>query len=131
MIRPKAPLLALLLLVAGCEPGAPRTDPEFEQVIVPILNRHCVMCHMDEGAQGDFSLHPQPYAALVGMSSSQADMPMVTPGDVQASYFYHKLIGSHLDVGGEGESMPYQRDLLAVEELNTIEQWIAQGANNN
>jgi hypothetical protein len=129
MKRRETTALILLLLLVGCE--SKNTGPSFKQAVVPILNRHCVMCHMDQGAQGELSLHPQPYAAMVGVSSSQSDMLLVTPGDVQASYFYHKLQGSHLDVGGEGESMPYQRDLLAAEELNTVEQWIAQGANNN
>ena len=120
-------LLATLLIgLAACEVSQP--GPGFEQVIVPILDRHCVMCHMSEGAQGELSLYPQPYAALVGVASSQSDLLLVTPGDVEASYLYHKLLGSHLGAGGEGESMPYQRDLLETEDIKAIEQWIAQGA---
>jgi hypothetical protein len=86
---------------------------------------------MSEGAQGELSLHPQPYTALVGAKSSQSDLPLVTPGDVDASYLYHKLLGTHLAVGGEGESMPYQRDLLVREELSIIEQWISRGAKDD
>ncbi len=86
---------------------------------------------MAGGAQGELSLHPEPYAALVGAASSQSELPLVTPGDVDASYLYHKLLGSHLEAGGEGESMPYQRALLGKEELGAIEQWIAQGAKDN
>jgi mono/diheme cytochrome c family protein len=120
-------LLATLLFgLAACEVSQP--GPGFEQVIVPILDRHCVMCHMSEGAQGELSLYPQPHAALVGVASSQSDLLLVTPGDVEASYLYHKLLGSHLGAGGEGESMPYQRDLLEAEDIKAIEQWIAQGA---
>jgi mono/diheme cytochrome c family protein len=116
----------MLIGLTACEASQP--GPGFEQVIVPILDRHCVMCHMSEGAQGELSLYPQPYAALVGVASSQSDLLLVTPGDVAASYLYHKLLGSHLGVGGEGESMPYQRDLLEAKDIEAIEQWIAQGA---
>jgi hypothetical protein len=129
MKRRETTALILSLVLVGCE--SQNSGPSFKQAVVPVLNRHCVMCHMNEGAQGELSLHPQPYAALVDVMSSQSDMLLVAPGDVQASYFYHKLQGSHLDVGGEGESMPYQRALLAEEDLNTVAQWIAQGANNN
>ncbi len=121
--------LVLTLGVTGCEQSQP--GPGFEQDIVPIFNRHCVMCHMVDGAQGELSLHPAPHAALVERASVQSDLLLVAPGDVEGSYLYHKLLGSHLEVGGEGASMPYQRDLLQASELNAIKQWIVQGAGNN
>jgi hypothetical protein len=130
MRRADALLVVLLLGLAGCDSSTTGAapGPSFSQDIVPIFNRHCVMCHMVDGAQGEFSLHPQPHAALVGVSSSQSELLLVKAGDVEASYLYHKLVGSHLDVGGEGDSMPYQRALLDTSDLATIEQWIARGA---
>ncbi len=119
-------LAGLLLVLAACESSPP--EPGFGQLIVPILNRHCVMCHMEGGAQGELSLHPQPYAALVGRASTQSDLLLVAPGDVEASYLYHKLVGSQLRVGGEGASMPYQRELLTAADIATIRQWIESGA---
>ena len=129
MSRVKFLLAGVLFTVAGCESSRP--GPGFEQVIVPILNRHCVMCHMTDGAQGGLSLHPQPHAALVGVASTQCALLLVAPGDVESSYLYHKLVGSHLGVGGEGASMPYQRDLLQGNDIDAIRQWIAQGAHDN
>ena len=64
----------------------------------------------------------------MGVASSQSDLLLVAPGDVEASYLQHKLLGSHLSVGGEGDTMPYQRDLLVAEDIQAFEQWIAQGA---
>lgn len=124
----KRPSLALLLVPAllGCE-SKPQ-GPTFAGDIEPIFNRHCVMCHLEGGAQGDFSLHPQPYANMIGVRSTQSDMLLVVPGDVEASYLQHKLLGTHIAAGGEGESMPYERDLLVKAELDLIEQWIEQGA---
>ena len=121
-----APFMMLMFGLAGCEVSQP--GPGFEQVIVPLLDRHCVMCHMSEGAQGQLSLYPQPHAELVGVASSQSELLLVAPGDIEASYLYHKLVGSHLSVGGEGDSMPYQRALLETEDIKAFEQWIAQGA---
>ncbi len=129
MNRAKFLLAGVLFVMAGCEPSQP--GPGFEQLIVPILDRHCVMCHMVDGAQGELSLHPQPYAALVGRASVQSDLLLGAPGDVEGSYLYHKMVGSHLRVGGEGASMPYQRDLLETKDIDVIEQWIAQGARDN
>ena len=116
----------LLFTLGGCEVSRPGS--EFKQAIVPILDRHCVMCHMQGGAQGELSLYPQPHAALVGVASTQSELLLVKPGDVQGSYLYHKLLGSHISVGGEGDSMPYQRALLETEDLKAIEQWINNGA---
>jgi hypothetical protein len=122
-------LAGLVLVLAGCESSQP--GPGFEQRVVPILNRHCVMCHMVDGAQGELSLYPQPHAALVGTASTQSDLLLVAPGDVEGSYLYHKLVDTHLRVGGEGASMPYQRELLQKQDIDVIEQWIAQGARDN
>ena len=129
MNRVKFLLAGVLLMLAGCESSQP--GPGFEQLVVPILNRHCVMCHMLDGAQGELSLHPQPYVALVGKASVQSDLLLVAPRDVEGSYLYHKLVGSHLQVGGEGASMPYQRDLLETKDIDVIKQWITQGARDN
>ena len=121
--------LLFVFALSGCE-QAP-TGPSFSQDIVPLMNRHCVMCHMAEGAQGDFSLHPDPYRTMVGVRATQNDQMLVAAGDVAASYLYHKIAGSHLSVGGEGYSMPYERALLSDSDIELVAQWIALGANNN
>lgn len=118
-----------LIVLAGCDSAPPGSS--FSQEVLPLLNRHCVMCHMEGGAQGEFSLHPDPYASLVGATSSQSELLMVVPGDTQGSYLYHKLQGTQLDVGGEGASMPYDRALLEHEDIVLVGQWIAQGALDN
>ncbi len=118
--------LMLILVLAGCD-SAP-SGPSFSREIVPLLKRHCVMCHMEGGAQGGLSLHPQAHKKLVDVPSAQSNLPLITPGSAQDSYLYHKLRGSHLDVGGSGDSMPYQRDLLDAADLELIQQWIAHGA---
>jgi hypothetical protein len=129
MRRLEIPAIVVSITLSACDSQPP--GPSFSKDIVPLLKRHCVMCHMAEGAQGELSLHPDPYLAMVDVTSSQSDLLLVKPGAVEASYLSHKLRGSHLDVGGEGESMPYQRDLMVEDEISLIEQWIAQGASSH
>ncbi|MFL3656375.1 MAG: hypothetical protein ACJ04P_14980, partial [Halioglobus sp.] len=108
----KDALMLLLVFLSACESSP--SDKAFEQTVEPILTQHCVMCHMAGGAQGELNLFPEPYANLVEVISSQSKLLLVDPGNVEASYLFHKLVGSHLKVGGEGVSMPYQRDSLAT-----------------
>lgn len=125
----KGGLALLLVFQSACE--FPQAAKVFEQTVEPILTQHCVMCHMSGGAQGELSLFPEPYANLVEVTSSQSKLPLVEPGNVETSYLYHKLVGSHLEVGGEGVSMPYQRDSLAASDIDAIRQWIERGAQRN
>jgi hypothetical protein len=50
-------------------------------------------------------------------------MPYVTPGDPAQSYLWHKLKGTHKDVGGSGAQMPLGGK-LGETELTAIESWI-------
>jgi len=135
---------AVLLTACGGESAEPTTSTarqesaptlmneiSFEAQLLPLLNRNCAVCHMGEGAQGDFSLYPEPYRALVAAKSKQSDLPLVTPGSVESSYLYHKLMGTHREAGGSGALMPFQRDALSEQQLNAVSQWIAAGAKNN
>jgi hypothetical protein len=95
--------------------------------VQPIWDRACTRCH-DSGGDGGLSLTADnAYDELVNGPASQADMPLVTPGDPSASYLWHKLEGSQDSVGGGGETMP-EGDSLSSSERATIEQWIAEGA---
>ena len=54
------------------------------------------------------------------------DMDLIEPLDPPRSYLWHKINGTHLDVGGEGDLMPpgiFDGDTLAL-----IEDWILAGA---
>jgi hypothetical protein len=99
--------------------------------VLPLLNSHCVMCHLPGAAQAGLSLYPDARAALVDRPSTQAALPLVKPGDAEGSYLFRKLAGTHLEAGGTGASMPFQRELLAPGDLALIRQWIAAGAPDN
>ena len=69
------------------------------------------------------------YNDLVGMVSTDvAGMNRVEPGDPANSYLWHKLVDTHLGVGGSGTQMPKLAPQLSQIKLDTIEQWILDGA---
>lgn len=119
----------LLIVSCGGQPEPEGTS--FAKQVLPLLNRHCAICHLSDDAQGGFSLYPRPYESLVAVKSTQSPLALVEPGSPRASYVYHKLMGSQETVNGSGVSMPYQRDPLHEAELSVIRQWIDEGANNN
>ena len=99
--------------------------------VTKIFERECVMCHQPYDAKGELTLHPAgAWKSLVDAESSQVDMLLVTPGNLEQSYLYRKLTDTQVEVGGSGDRMPYQTD-LTPEQLETIRRWIEQGANNN
>ena len=67
------------------------------------------------------------HAQLLSASTQLQSMPRVAPGDLDGSYVWHKLVGTHLDVGGLTSPMP-MIGMLADDELALIESWILAGA---
>jgi hypothetical protein len=104
--------------------------------VQPILDRHCVACHLVESQQGGLLLEAgETHRATVGVPSSEAPLPRVAPGDPERSYLIQKLRGTHLKVGGSGAPMPFNADTggngLAKDERELIEAWVRAGAADN
>ena len=68
------------------------------------------------------------YSNLVGVvSNNHAPGVRVVPGDLEASVLWNKV--NFTEVYGIG--MPPDGTSLTTEDLNTIRDWIEQGARNN
>lgn len=93
--------------------------------IQPILDASCVACHQDASPGEGLSLQKKStFANTVNVASTQVpEMMRIVPGDAAASYLFRKLQGTHEEVGGAGDMMPYGGELLA-EELAKVEAWI-------
>lgn len=108
--------------------GGPVLDPGYAADIEPMFVMRCQgNCHLP-----DWTLvlaAGQGYDFLVSQPSEELPtMNRVEPGDPQDSYLFHKLAGTHLEVGGEGEQMPRVGPKLSADELAAVESWIADGA---
>jgi hypothetical protein len=124
-----ARLLSPVLAAVSCAASAGGVV-SFQKDVLPILNQHCVMCHMTGTELGDLSLFPDPLGNLVGMRSTQSKLNLVEPGKPEASYLMSKILGQQAAAGGRGLAMPWDYRLGAPE-VELIRQWILQGAKDN
>jgi hypothetical protein len=97
------------------------------QDIQPIWDKTCGGCHLDGSDSGDLNLDDG-FASLVDIPSVDVPtMPLVSPGEPDDSYLWHKLEGTHRDVGGGGIAMP-KNDTLNNGQRDRIFAWIEDGA---
>lgn len=100
--------------------------------VAPILQSKCAPgCHEPGGEWALQDLLNSPYFALVDVPSNQVALDKVEPGSLDLSYMWHKLNGTHDQVGGVGLAMPKNEDPLDDFELQIIATWILDGAPNN
>lgn len=101
----------------------------FVREIQPILDSQCIFCHQSGATQAGLNLEPgAAYKNLVNVPSTESHLLRVAPGDAENSYLLHKLQGTQLQVGGQGDQMPLGGAPLATEQLEKVRQWIQGGA---
>lgn len=86
-------------------------------------------CHTQSAGTLKMTNATDSYMNLVGAQANEAALSRVEPGNPDASYMWHKIHGTQLDVGGSGSMMPLGAGMLPESTLNLIEQWILEGAN--
>ncbi|BFM08297.1 hypothetical protein [Halioxenophilus aromaticivorans] len=112
--------------------SAAAEEVSFNKKVVPILKRRCAVCHITGNEPGNMALTPNSaYDSLVNQRSVQSNLLRVNPGAPSESYIVHKLQGSQAEAGGIGDRMPYMAPPLSSKQLQLIETWISQGAQNN
>lgn len=115
---------------AGSGSGQPDLPtPTLVEIAQTVLVPACGDCHISQTLG---SLWLEPNAALrdrlLASSLQAAPTPLVTPGDLDASYLWRKVEGSHLTAGGLGEPMPLARSPLTELQIDLLRRWIAGGA---
>eukprot|EP00808_Paulinella_micropora_P005747 g72158.t1 len=68
------------------------------------------------------------YDSTVRVTSRGSNLDLITPCSAEKSYVYHKLAGTHLQVGGRGSRMPAIGDFPSQDDMDMIRQWIDSGA---
>jgi len=98
--------------------------------IQAIWTDSCAGCHDSSPfASAGLSLAGDGWNDIVGVPSDDVpDMFRIRPGSPDDSYLWHKLKGTHLDVGGAGVRMPKGDPALSSAELADVERWILDGA---
>jgi hypothetical protein len=140
--RPRPPLrwiaaaLAAGVVLGGCtDDGAgpgddpPVAVPSFQADVKPILSSPtCVSasCHSAATRQGGLSLEGVEPNDLVGVSADTG-IVLVVPFDSEESYLVRKLEGRAI----QGSRMPLGRGSLPGSQIETIRNWIDQGALDN
>lgn len=110
---------------SSATPAPVRFTPDIQR----LLTRNCAACHNAQDPQGGLDLQPDhAYANLVGKRATQVDLPLVDPGRPERSYLYRKLVGTQLEVGGQGDAMPVGGRRLTEKDLDAVRRWIEAGA---
>lgn len=118
------------LTVSGSGGGGPAVS--FAGQVEPIFAANCALagCHSAASAQEGLVLAPgQAFANIVNVSSSQNPaLNRITPGNPDDSYLVMKIRGA---AGIRGSRMPLGRPPLTAEQIQTIVDWVLEGAQNN
>lgn len=116
-------------LAARTDPLPQSRAPTFREVQA-VFAASCTGCH-SVGGPAPFSLEPGvAFGNLVNAPAQQlSSMPRITPGNLDRSYLWHKIQGTHQQVGGRGRRMPIGPPLSAAQ-IGTIRGWIEAGARN-
>lgn len=114
--------IPVVLLLAGCGRQAPAS---FANDVQPIINKHCVECHM-KGGKGNVAsgFLVESYDSV--MKGTKFG-PVIVPGDPLSSSLY-RLVAGEVD---KSIRMPHGKDPIPQQEITIIETWITQGAKNN
>jgi mono/diheme cytochrome c family protein len=111
--------LAFLVLLAGCDQGAPiNTDPSYQDDIQPIFTANCVGCHSGAVPSGDYDL-----SSRTGCLGDGSDtIANVLAGSADSSRLFQML-----DQG----LMPKNAPALDQAKIALVRNWINKGAKDN
>jgi hypothetical protein len=129
--------VALIVSCSSSDPGSPGDgnggvpeDPSFADDVQPIFNANCTsqFCHGAGESAGLKLTSGDSYAELVDVTSTnEPPAKRVLADDAENSYLVIKLEGRQ-SVGGR---MPLNAGALSDDDIQTIRNWIDNGAEEN
>lgn len=122
-----ATLLPLLATGVATADETPAEDPakaiSYDADVMPIFRKACFGCHQSGKRMGDYLMTD--FAALT--RGGETGEPAIVPGDPDASY----LVSQITPVDGHAEMPKAPWPALSQVEVDTVRDWIAQGAVND
>ncbi len=91
--------------------------------ILPLFQANCAECHLGGAKRGEYRLDTP--ARLREPGTLNPGLPLVVPGDPEASYLYRKLVDR---APAAGDQMPLQQAPLSPHAKELVRLWILQGA---
>ena len=85
-------------------------------------------CHTPGSGGLKMGTVDEAFMNLVGVAAQEAPLSRIEPGDREASYLWHKINGTHVEVGGSGNQLPLGAPPLDPVIVELIGQWIDDGA---
>ncbi len=117
---------------AACNPDQARSSISYAKTVEPLLQKYCTPCHLTPEAPEALMFESGvSYFYMVGIPSKESDLLRVAPGEPDRSYLIHKIRGTHLEVGGLGERMPFGAPPVTDDEVGLIAAWIKDCSPNN
>ena len=116
--------LAALLIgasLASCDKTErpAETDIRFLSAIKPLLTQKCLPCHNTGTLLGELNLENRALAFAEGSKGR-----FIVPGKPDESRLYHVLVKPRAD----DDAMPPEGHAITPDDIATIRDWIAQGA---
>lgn len=102
--------------------------PSWEADVFPKFVLMQCDCHTQGSGGLKMTSAMDSYMNLVGVKSDDTALNRIEPGDPDASYLWHKILGTQGDVGGAGQAMPLGGSPLPQDIVDLIEEWIVAGA---
>ena len=128
MKRIALPVLILLALAAIEACGASQRELDlkrisFAQDILPMFEKHCVVCHGDSGGVS--------LASHDDIMSPKRPEPIVVPGDPDHSPLVQVIKDAKMPAVMPGVHDPLGGSPLTDRQLQILQNWVRQGAKNN
>lgn len=115
--------------------GPPTNGSTLSNDVQPIFSSKCAFsgCHGGTSPQQDQNLSTGlAYSNVVNVPSMEVpSLVRIRPGQPDSSYLIHKINGTQALVGGFGGRMPLGDQPLSAIEIQTIREWVQNGALDN
>ncbi len=111
--------IAAFILILGVWFLMPSQKVDFNTQVKPILNKKCIACHGGVKREAEYSLLFRQEA----MAKAESGKFAIIPGDASGSELIRRISSHDPEV-----RMPYKKDPLTKEEIETLRQWINEGA---